>query len=448
VLQLARPSQGKKFIVHPRLMGYKYMEDVEAWLSSSRVESYMNYRFRPAGYTDSPKDVQSTVARRLEKMAAVWPMLGGEVMQERPCVNFTMEFDYDQLDVRAKLQELRAAFQDVDQRGTFPEDFTEHDAESLIIPDPCTGMDCVERAMTAAIRVVTHRVSMVGSPVCITTEPSGTLSIGRWMPDVRDVHGAVSFLPRPGIMADLDSPSFYATLIQEFGVAGLVAKHCAGHDLNSSVPGLKSNFMIPQVLILLWQYELKTPFTTDDCCIVKELFGTGQRFGYICWVRKWKFALGIPCEKYPTIAYLRIGSWVASIAHRPLPEKLANFKLKTPDVLAAELKRINEALPPDAKKRRWVRQEAGVGTSGVAQSQTESQSLAQIFAPVKNALSELPNFGTLSQEQKAKLSSCLRYITNISALGDDEFDTIPDELDPDNMNEEELRAALKCIMKQ
>ena len=93
VLQLARPSQGKKFIVYPRLMGYKYMEDVEAWLSSSRVESYMNYRFRPAGYTDSPKDVQSTVARRLEKMAAVWPMLGGEVMQERPCVNFTVEFD-------------------------------------------------------------------------------------------------------------------------------------------------------------------------------------------------------------------------------------------------------------------------------------------------------------------------------------------------------------------
>jgi hypothetical protein len=275
--------------------------------------------------------------------------------------------------VRAKLQELRAAFQDVDQRRTFPEDFTAHDADSLIIPDPCTGMACVERAMTAVIRVVAHRVSMVGSPVCITTEPSGTLSIGRWMPDTQDVHGAVSFLPRPGIMADLNSPSFYATLVQEFDAAGLVAKHCAGHDLNSSVPGLKSNFNIPQVLILLWEYELKTPFTSDDCCIVKELFGSGQRFGYICWVRKWKFAFGIPCEKYPTIAYLRIGSWVASIAHRPLPEKLANFKLKTPDELAAELKRINEALPPGAKKRRFVRQEDGVGTSGVAQSQTESQ---------------------------------------------------------------------------
>jgi hypothetical protein len=249
-------------------------------------------------------------------------------------------------------------------------------------------------------------------------------------------------------MADLNSPSFYATLIQEFDVAGLVVKHCAGHDLNSSVPGLKSNFMIPQVLILLWEYELKTPFTRDDCCIVKELFGTGQKFGYICWVRKWKFALGMPCEKYPTIAYLRIGSWVAPIAHRPLPEKLANFKLKTPAELAAELTRINEALPAGAKKRQRVNQEQGVGTSGVAHSQTESQSLAQIFAPVKNALSELPNFGTLSQEQKAKLSSCLQYITNISALGDDDFDAIPDELDPDNMNEEELRAALKCVMKQ
>eukprot|EP00966_Prymnesium_polylepis_P261753 6046464-Prymnesium_polylepis.1 len=125
---------------------------------------------------------------------------------------------------------------------------------------------------------------MVGSPVCITTEPSGTLSIGIWMPDMRDVHGAVSFLPRPGIMADLDF-SFtlrrnYATLVQEFDAAGLLAKHCAGHDLSSSVPGLKSNFNIPQVLILPWEYELKTTFTADECCIVKELFGSGQRFGY------------------------------------------------------------------------------------------------------------------------------------------------------------------------
>ena len=196
-------------------------------------------------------------------------------------------------------------------------------------------------------------------------------------------------------------------------------------------------------------HELKTPFTSDDCCIVKELFGSGQRFGYICWVRKWKFALGIPCEKYPTIAYLRIGSWVASIAHRPLPEKLANFKLKTPDELAAELKRINEALPPGAKKRQRVKQQEGVGTSGVADSQTESQSLAQIFAPVsQECLFRTSKLWYTLSGTKAKLSSCLQYITNISALGDDEFDAIPDELDPDNMNEEELRAALKCVMKK
>ena len=75
VLQLARPSKGKKFIVSPRLMGYKYMEDVEGWLSSSRVESYMKYRFRPAGYTDSPNDVKFTVARRLEKMQLCGPCL-------------------------------------------------------------------------------------------------------------------------------------------------------------------------------------------------------------------------------------------------------------------------------------------------------------------------------------------------------------------------------------
>jgi hypothetical protein len=174
-------------------------------------------------------------------------------------------------------------------------------------------------------------------------------------------------------MADLNSPSFYATLIQEFDAAGLVAKHCAGHQLESSVPGLKSNFNIPQVIILLWQYELKTPFTADECCIVKELFGSGQRFGYICWVRKWKFALGIPCEKYPTIAYLRIGSWVASIAHRPLREKLANFKLKSPAELAAELKRINDALPPGAKKRKCVYQETGLGHSVVIPSCSNPQ---------------------------------------------------------------------------
>ena len=52
------------------------------------------------------------------------------------------------------------------------------------------------------------------------------------------------------------------------------------------MPGLKSNmFILLWVLILLWEYELKTPFTREVCCIVKELFGAKapkQKMGLFC----------------------------------------------------------------------------------------------------------------------------------------------------------------------
>ena len=50
---------------------------------------------------------------------------------------------------------------------------------------------------------------------------------------------------------------------------------------------------------------------------------------------------------------MRMGGGVDRVHSRPtLPEKLANFRLKTPTELAAELVHINDALSARAKKRR------------------------------------------------------------------------------------------------
>ena len=213
------------------------------------------------------------------------------------------------------------------------------------------------------------------------------------------------------------------------------------------MPGLKANLTIPQTLILLWEYELKTPFTEDNCCIVKELFGNGQRMGFLCWVRQWKSALGIPCGKYPTVAYMRMGAWTESIADRELPEKLANFRLKSTTELAEELARINAARPPGAKKRVRVQQEYGVGPCGVGETEAESQNIAQILQPLKDAVHKIPTL-RLSDGQQSILSSSLAAISDMSSLDNDDFDTVPGEQDPDDMSEDELRALVKCLLDQ
>ena len=213
------------------------------------------------------------------------------------------------------------------------------------------------------------------------------------------------------------------------------------------MPGLKANLTIPQTLILLWEYELKTPFTEDNCCIVKELFGNGQRMGFLCWVRQWKSALGIPCGKYPTVAYMRMGAWTESIADRELPEKLANFRLKSTTELAEELARINQARPPGKPKRKRVTQEVGIGPCGVGETPAESQDIAQILAPLKGAIDQIPTI-RLSDGQRSILSSSMAVITDMSSLDNDDFDAVPDERNPDDMNEDELRALVKCLLDQ
>ena len=50
-----------------------------------------------------------------------------------------------------------------------------------------------------------------------------------------------------------------------------------------------------------------------------------------------------------------MGSWTESISDRELPEELVNFRLKSANELARELMRINDALPPGARKRKTLR---------------------------------------------------------------------------------------------
>jgi hypothetical protein len=447
VLKLPRPKpSGKQFLVFPPEMGYDHMEDVAAWLCSPRVAAYAKYTFSTPGRGrgDDSADVKGKIANRIEKMARVWPILGGEVMAERSVHNFTVHFDDGQAAVRQKLEALRAAFMDESQRSLFPHDMSKEDAEWLRIPTPCSAMVNVERAMTVAIRICSHRIIMVGSPLCITTEPSGEQSLSRWVEGVRDVHGAVSFMFRPGLLASPQIADPYKIVEDAFTLAGLVAKSCAGH-VSSSMPGLKSNMLIPQVLILLWEYELKTPFTREDCCIVKELFGAKQSMGYICWVRKWKSANAIPCGKYPTIAYLRMGPWTESIADRPISEQLANFKLKSPQQVADELARINDALPPGAKKRKQVHQDR-VGPC-LGETEAESQSAAQMLKPLKEALSQIPSIHLGAKEHEL-LQSVLTEVTDMSSLDYDNFDAVPEEMNPDDMTEDELRALSKELIRR
>jgi len=323
---------------------------------------------------------------------------------------------------------------------------SEDDAAYLLIPEPCTSMMYVERALTVGVRIVVFHISLVGSPLCIATEPSGELSISRWVEGKRNVHAGTSFMLRPGLLGDASVADPYSIIVNAFAIAGLCAKHCEGHEESSSMPGLKSNAMIPQALILLWEYELKTPFGRELCCIVKELFGKGLRMGFLCWVRKWKSENDIPCGKYPTIAYMRMGAWTESIADRPLPEKLANFRLKTPTELAKELVRINDALPEGAKKRKHINQDH-VGGCGIGESQAESQSIAQILQPLKDVISKIPTI-RLSSEQQALLTSSLAVVSDMSSLQNDDFDSVPEDKSPDDMDEAELRALVHCLFDQ
>lgn len=316
VLKLPRPKlDGSQFLVHPSEMGYYHIEDVARWLCSARVAGFANYKFDTSKASIGTRGENSTgvkgkIADRIEKMAAVWPILGGAIMQERSCTNFTVEFQSDHSQVRKKLSALHAHFKDKANQWQYPQDLDSDDAEYLLLPEPCTSMKHVERALTVGVRIIVSRISLVGSPLCIATEPSGELSKSRWVEGERDVHAGVSFMLRPGLLEDLSVADPYEIITSAFDIAGLCAKHCEGHESSSSMPGLKSNLMIPQVLILLWAYELKTPFTRDLCCIVKELYGKGLRMGYLCWVRAASGSLSMASRvastrPSPTCAWVR-----------------------------------------------------------------------------------------------------------------------------------------------
>ena len=433
IFKLPRPLvNGRTFLVSPEEMGYEFMEDVDAWLSSVRCLSYAKYKVMLKG-TKASTGVGKKIVMRMEKMCTLFSILGGEKFHT--CLNYTLEFEKDLSEVRRKLKEM-ADEHDKDDTSFGP-DF---DPSELIIPDPCPSMYYVERAMVMAIRGAHFQLQTVpGLPLCIATEPSGELGIGRWVEGVRDVHGAVSFLVDAAAITDKDSESYGQMLQKHFAAYGLVPKQCA--DSSSSMPGLKSNLNIPEVLLLLWEYELKTPFTEELCCIIKELFGKGNRMGFMCWVRKWKAANGIPCGKYPTIAWLQMGTFVESIKDRELPKELAEYKLKSPEELTAELQRINAALPPGAKKRKQVNQDP-CGPYAIGGTQTATQTASQVLKPLRDALKQLPLHR--NDEQAANVATTLDALHDTRCLDDDDFDTVPDV---DSMHEEELRALIKRLLE-
>ena len=137
---------------------------------------------------------------------------------------------------------------------------------------------------------------------------------------------------------------------------------------------LQSRVQLPFLLTAAcWEYELKTPYAREECCLVKQEFGKANRYGFMCAVRLWKGELHIPCGRYPTIAALHIGAFREKIADRPLPagrwaasrdtcDALTNGATHTTAVVCDQVRRVR---PPGGPWHRPHHAHAGARDEAV-----------------------------------------------------------------------------------
>ena len=425
VLVLPGGYSGNKLFVHPPCMGYRFLEQIHAWLSCPKVQTYLDWKYEPKS---DKGGVQKTIATRLAKLARGFAVFGGG--DGSLVANFTLEFESDLESLRRKLD--ATATQADAGALDIPHDF---DSSKLRLP-ATFAMAHAEAALVQQLYLVGHEFSLAGTPLLITSEPSGPTSMGALVRDQLSVHGSLSFILAPKALSGIDHDPLYISLTAFCAKLGLVPKQCGSEA--TSLPGLKINLNYPLVTVLLWQYELKTPFGRETCCIVKELFGQGNRMGFMCMVRKWKAGLGIPCAKYPTIAMLKLGAWSEHIADRPLPQGLVDFKHQSKEELKAVGRACNEPIAAYA----------------IAETQTETQpSTTEMLQPLKQVATAASTSATARVQQRGGLyallaclseagcplgaqqqEACNSLLAEVSAMGEDDFDAEPQE----GKTEEEL----------
>ena len=416
VLYLGHGRGDRHYLVHPPTMGLHFLEDIAEWLRSERVADYLAYTFTNKKFSGI-KDRTSpmvTIGRKLEKLARSFAVLGGP--NGFLLAKFTVEFEADQAAVRAALQALNPL--------DFPalDDF---DASKLTICEPPT-MASVEGALVHCLRLLQARFALSGTPFLISTEYSGEGSIGAWVEGVRNVHATLNWILDPKLISDPSSRMIHVEVDKYAKSLRLRAKQCG--DVQSTMPGFKIEFNYPYCSILRWEYELKTPYAREECCLVKKEFGKGNKYGFMCAVRLWKGELHIPCGRYPTIAALHVGAFREKIADRLLPAELAS--LRGGDAEAARLAAGRAASKPIthlALADSLSDSQPDVMLASAPGDLPSSPCLLPLLQCIADAGLELTD---AQREAAASLSE------QIDEMNKDNFDVIPDDPDVDDAERE------------
>ena len=414
VLYLGHGRGDRHYLVHPPTMGLHFLEDVAEWLRSERVADYLAYNFTNKKFIQIKDRTlpMATIGRKLEKLARSFAVLGGP--NGFLLAKFTVEFQADQAAVRAALLALNPL--------DFPalDDF---DASKLAICEPPT-MASVEGALVHCLRLVQARFALTGTPFLITTEYSGEGSFGAWVEGVRNVHATLNWIVDFKLISDPSTRMIHVEVDKYARSLGLCAKQCGA--IESTMPGFKVEFNYPNVSILRWEYELKTPYAREECCVVKQEFGKGNKYGFMCAVRLWKGELHIPCGRYPTVAALHVGAYREKIADRSLPAELAS--LRGGDAEATRLAAGRAASKP-------------ITHLALADSLSESQPdvmLASAPGDLPSSPCLLPLLQCIADAglalTDAQREAAASLSEQIDEMNKDDFDVIPD--DPDFVYDE------------
>ena len=291
---------GKKVILHPAVSGYRKAEDLCEWLNGARVREYgsLNAARWAGGRSAGVRSKERIM--RVAKAFCIWGGGHGFLLS-----SVTVEFDSDRAAVRTKLNTIKQRIDSGDVASSeFPARW-DFDTNDLLIPETDdqggTAIRHVNKAMVTALWLAQHHFSLEQTPFAIFTEPSGNSTLGRWQPNVPDLHGTLVFVNDVKELAGDVGHIFPQAMEQYLWEFGLVLKGCRTLDHTQAI---KTNMNYPQTVYGLWIYHFKLPGGPEKCCYVEE-YGKST-WGYLLMVRKFKDEHSIPCGRYPTVAKLEV----------------------------------------------------------------------------------------------------------------------------------------------
>lgn len=452
VMYLAQPFKGCHFLIDPPTMGVRFLEEIAEWLSGPRVAAYLAWSYNPSMGKSGAK---FQIAQKLQKLARSFAIMGGP--NGFLLARFTVEFAADHSAVRNALRTIK------DEIDENPSEYPVHDFDSskLLLSEPTT-MASVEGAMVQCLRLLHHKFELRGTPFLISSEFSGNGSKGVWVDGERNVHGTLNWILDPDHFTDPSKNMIHLEAKQYASELGLVAKQCG--DDAETIPGFKIEFNYPFMSVLRWQYELKTPFGRELCCIIKELFGAGNRLGFMCAVRQWKAKLHIPCGKYPTIAMLRVGGFKEHIADRTLPEGLVDWRLLSEKELTDVGRKIQYPLSKFAIADTQAETQPDASSAIVGVSEAAAQVAVAEVSSAGEGSPESPSSCLTSLVQclqdsglslsSVQLDACAHLGKEVDEMNGDNFDVTPQpvvdeaeqELEAAGTDPEKLKALAKKLI--